>query len=281
MSNSRRTKGIDLPASDVERYYAAVMEFADEARRIAAPMLERGFTTETKQDASPVTDIDRAIERRLRELIAARFPDHGVIGEEYPAYRPESAFQWILDPIDGTEELIHGIPTWGAMLALHHDGVPVVGLIDHPALDVRASAGVGLGAWRNGQRIRLREPAEPTRPEAVRLVMSARLNFVRSTDEGHVFDALARRFPNHRIYRAAYAHTVVVTGAADAMVDAHNAIWDLAPSQVLVEEAGGAYAVVRDFASPNGRMLSVVFGRRDVVEQILLLFSALGSSGVE
>lgn len=165
------------------------------------------------------------------------------------------------------------------MLALHHDGLPVVGLIDHPALDVRASAAVGLGAWRNGQRIRLREPGTPTRPEAVRLVMSARLNFVRGTDEGHVFDALTRRFPNHRIYRAAYAHTVVVTGAADRMVDAHNAIWDLAASQVLIEEAGGAYAVVRDIATPNGRILSAVFGRPDVVEQILPVFEAPGSTG--
>jgi fructose-1,6-bisphosphatase/inositol monophosphatase family enzyme len=248
------------------------MEFADEARRVAAPLLARGFSTETKPDASPVTELDRAIERRLRELIASRFPDHGVIGEEYPAHRPESAFQWILDPIDGTEELIHGIPTWGAMLALHCGGVPVVGLIDHPALDLRVSAGTGLGAWRNGERIRLREPQGPRRPEAVRLVMSARLNFMRGTDEGHVFDTLARRFPNHRIYRAAYAHTAVVTGAADAMVDAHNAVWDLAASQVLIEEAGGRYVVVRDVAAPKGRMLTAVFGSRDVVEELRRIF---------
>ena len=272
MSNPHGTPRIDLPASDVKRYHAAVLEFADEAWCVAAPMIERGFATETKNDGSPVTEVDRAIERQLRELIARRFPDHGVIGEEYPPHRPESVFQWILDPIDGTEEFIHGIPTWGVMLALHYDGVPVVGLIDHPALDVRASAGVGLGAWRNGRRIRLREPTSPARPEAVRLVMSARLNFMRGTDEGHVFDALARRFPNHRIYRAAYAHTIVVTGAADAMVDAHNAIWDLAASQVLIEEAGGAYTVVRDVATPDEHMLSVVFGRRDVVEQLVRLF---------
>jgi fructose-1,6-bisphosphatase/inositol monophosphatase family enzyme len=272
MSGSHRPPRVDLPKRDVEHYYAVAIKLADEARRIAAPMLQRGFATETKRDASPVTEVDRAIERRLRELIAERFPDHGVIGEEYPPHQPESAFQWILDPIDGTEELIHGIPTWGAMLALHYDGAPVVGLIDHPALDVRASAGVGLGAWRNGQRIRMREPSSPTRPEAVRLVMSARLNFMRGIDEGNIFDALARHFPNHRIYRAAYAHTIVVTGAADAMVDAHNAIWDLAASQVLIEEAGGAYTVVRDMATQDGRMLSAVFGRRDVVEQLVHLF---------
>ena len=153
------TARVDLPASDVERYYGAMMELADEARQVCAPMLERGLAVETKKDASPVTEVGRAIERRLRELIARRFPDHGVIGEEYPPHQPGSAFQWILDPIDGTEELIHGVPTWGAMLALHHNRVPVVGLIDHPALDLRASAGVGLGTWCNGRRIRLREPS--------------------------------------------------------------------------------------------------------------------------
>jgi fructose-1,6-bisphosphatase/inositol monophosphatase family enzyme len=265
--------GADLPHGDVARYHAAAIELADETRRIIAPMLERGFTTETKADASPVTDVDRAVERRLRELLGRWFPDHGVVGEEYPPERPDSAFQWILDPIDGTAELIHGIPTWGALLALHHRGVGVVGLIDHQGLDLRVSAGRGLGAYRNGQRIRLPEIAAGARAESVRVVLSARVNFTRGVDEGHVFDALTRRFPNHRIFRAAYAHTAVITGAADVMVDAHNHIWDVAPSQVLIEEAGGAYAAVRDFESPTGRLLSAVFGKRGVVDRLVSVFT--------
>jgi histidinol-phosphatase len=265
--------GADLPHGDVARYHAAAIELADETRRIIAPMLERGFTTETKADASPVTDVDRAVERRLRELLGRWFPDHGVVGEEYPPERPDSAFQWILDPIDGTAELIHGIPTWGALLALHHRGVGVVGLIDHQGLDLRVSAGRGLGAYRNGQRIRLPEIAAGARPESVRVVLSARVNFTRGVDEGHVFDALTRRFPNHRIFRAAYAHTAVITGAADVMVDAHNHIWDVAPSQVLIEEAGGAYAAVRDFEGPTGRLLSAVFGKRGVVDRLVSVFT--------
>jgi fructose-1,6-bisphosphatase/inositol monophosphatase family enzyme len=265
--------GADLPHGDVARYHDAAIELADETRRIIAPMLERGFTTETKADASPVTDVDRAVERRLRELLGRWFPDHGVVGEEYPPERPDRAFQWILDPIDGTAELIHGIPTWGALLALHHRGVGVVGLIDHQALDLRVSAGRGLGAYRNGQRIRLPEMAAGARPESVRVVLSARVNFTRGVDEGHVFDALTRRFPNHRIFRAAYAHTAVITGAADVMVDAHNHIWDVAPSQVLIEEAGGAYAAVRDFESPTGRLLSAVFGKRGVVDRLVSVFT--------
>ena len=266
-----------IPRADIERYHAAAVELADAARRIVAPAVERGFEVETKPDASLVTDIDHAVERRLRELIGRWFPDHGVIGEEYPPTHPESPFQWILDPIDGTEEFVYGVPTFGTMLALHYREVPLIGVIDHPALDIRVHAGVGLGTYRNGHRVRLTDAPVSARPEGVRLVLSARLNFTRHVDEGHLFEALTRAYPNHRIYRAAYAHTVVVTGAADAMVDMHNRVWDLAPSQVLVEEAGGSYAVVRDFpGSDGGRLLSAVFGKPAVVDRLVALFREAG-----
>lgn len=266
-----------IARSDVERYHAAAVELAEAARRIVAPAVERGFTVETKPDASLVTDVDHAVERRLREDLGRWFPDHGVIGEEEAATRPESPFQWIMDPIDGTEEFVHGIPTFGLMLALHHRGVPLVGVIDHPALDVRVHAGVGLGTYRNGRRVHLTDAPPGAPPEATRLVLSARLNFTRHVDEGYLFEAMTRAYPNHRIYRAAYAHTAVVTGAADAMVDMHNRVWDLAPSRVLVEEAGGRYAVVRDFAGPGGeRFLSAVFGKPALVARLVALFQERG-----
>jgi histidinol-phosphatase len=268
-----------VPAPDVERYHAAALEMADEARRIVGPALERGLSVETKADGSLVTDVDRAVERRCRELIDRWFPDHGVLGEEYPPTRPGSAFQWIMDPVDGTEEFVHGIPTFGTMLALHHRGVPLVGVIDHPTLDVRVDAGRGLGTRRNGRRVRLGDLPANARPEDVRLVMSARINFTRHADESVLFETITRAYPNHRIYRAAYAHTAVVTGAADVMVDMHNHVWDLASRQVLAEEAGGRSVVVRDFASPEGRILSAVFGRPAAVAAVARLFGAPARPG--
>ena len=264
-----------VPAADIQRYHAAAVELADEARRIITPALERGFTVKTKADASLVTEVDQAIERRARELIDRWFPDHGVIGEEYPPTRPDSPFQWIIDPIDGTEEFVHGIPTFGTMLALHLRGVPLVGVIDHAALDLRVDAGIGLGAFRNGQRIRLAQAVVDQHAEQVRLALSARINFTRQIDEGRLFETLTRLYPNHRIYRAAYAHTAAVTGAVDAMVDMHNHVWDLAPSRVLIEEAGGVYEVVRDFPAADGaRLLSAVFGKAAVVERLVAVFRA-------
>jgi len=260
-------------ATDIQRYHTAAVELADEARRITTQALERGFGVTTKADRSLVTEVDQAIERRMRELIERWFPDHGVIGEEYPPTRTDSPFQWIIDPIDGTEEFVHGIPTFGAMLALHHRGVALIGVIDHAALDLRVDAGVGLGAFRNGQRIRLAAAAADQHAEQVRLALSARINFTRLIDESHLFEKLTRLYPNHRIYRSAYAHTVTITGAVDAMVDMHNHVWDLAPSRVLIEEAGGAYEVVRDFPEPDGgRLLSAVFGKGAVVERLVEVF---------
>ena len=105
--------------------------------------------------------------------------------------------------------------------------------------------------------------------------MSARLNFARHIDEGPVFDALTRQFPNHRIFRAAYAQTAAVTGAVDAMVDMHNQVWDLAAGQVLIEEAGGRYALVRDFLAADGaRRLSAVFGKPGAVDRLPVLMGA-------
>ena len=275
--STRRRAGIRscpmTSATDIKRYHTAAIELADEARRITTQALERGFGVKTKADRSLVTEADQAIERRARELLDRWFPDHGVIGEEYPATRPESPFQWIIDPIDGTEEFVNGIPTFGAMLALHHRGEPLVGVIDHAALDLRVDAGVGLGAFRNGQRIRLPTAAADQHPDQVRLALSARINFTRQIDESPLFETLTRLYPNHRIYRAAYAHTAAITGAVDAMVDMHNHVWDLAPSRVLIEEAGGVWEVVRDFAAADGgRLLSAVFGKAAVVERLVAVF---------
>lgn len=269
----------DVSAREIERYHAAALELADEARRIVGPAVERGLQIETKRDRSLVTDVDRAVERCWRDRLERWFPDHGALGEEYPPARPASPFQWIMDPIDGTEEFVHGIPTFGTMLALHHRGVPLVGVIDHPALDIRVHAAVGLGTHRNGRRVRLDAAPAAARAEEVRLVLSARVNFTRHVDEGPLFEALTQAYPNHRIYRAAYAHTAAVSGAADAMVDMHNQVWDLAPSQVLAEEAGGRYVVVRDFAAPEGRILSAVFGRSPVVDRVVALCRDFGGRG--
>lgn len=254
-----------------EAYLAHALELTDEARRVIRTVRARGLRIERKPDGTFVTSADVEVETRLRALIQARYPGHGILGEEQAPSNPGADFQWIMDPIDGTEDFAFDIPTFGCILALHYRGLPLVGVIDHPALDLRVHAAYGLGTYRNGERV------PPPRPEtapagAERVTLSARANFTRYLDDGQLFDAVARAFPNHRIYRTCFAHTCVVVGAADAGVEYHDRLWDLAATRLLVEEAGGQFALVRDLALPGvGRILSAVFGRPALVERLAAL----------
>ncbi|HWT52307.1 MAG TPA: inositol monophosphatase family protein, partial [Caulobacter sp.] len=83
----------------------------------------------------PVTEADRGAEAAIRKLIGERFPDHGVIGEEYGEDRPDAEFVWVLDPIDGTRAFISGLPLWTTLIGLRHQGRPVLGSIGQPYID--------------------------------------------------------------------------------------------------------------------------------------------------
>ncbi|MHB8534782.1 MAG: inositol monophosphatase family protein [Sulfuricaulis sp.] len=264
----------EIPANDVERFYFAALEFSDAARGIIRAALAAGFEVRRKPDGSFVTSADLEVETRLRELIARRFPTHGVIGEEYPAANPHAALQWIMDPIDGTEDFVKGLPTFGSILALHYRGEPLVGVIDHPVLDLRVSAGYGRGAYRGKERVSLADLDPAAIDGSERVMLPARANFIKHRDDGALFDILTRAHPNHRIYRSCFAHACAVTGSADAAVDYGNPVWDFAASRILIEEAGGKFVSVRAWDVPSlGRVYASVFGKPRLVDSLLSHFN--------
>ncbi|SEB08106.1 inositol monophosphatase family protein [Rubrimonas cliftonensis] len=113
---------------------------------------------EIKDDGSPVTALDRAVERRLRREIAAAFPDHGVLGEEEGPERTEAPHVWVIDPIDGTRQFAAGLPNWGTLIALCREGRPVIGVIDQPWCERLwlgvAGTGPASGTTVNGRAVR-------------------------------------------------------------------------------------------------------------------------------
>jgi myo-inositol-1(or 4)-monophosphatase len=125
-------------------------ELAAEAGERARMMLAEERTISHKADGTIVTNIDRAIERFLRERIGARFPDHAILGEEYGFEGDTTAPLWALDPVDGTTNLAHGLPQWGVSIGLVEAGVPVVGAVCFPLLAETYAGARGLGATRNG-----------------------------------------------------------------------------------------------------------------------------------
>lgn len=261
-----------IASAEIQALLTFAVSLVATSRRVIARYRRRGFSTELKADASYVTEVDTAVERSLRTAIRRRFPGHGILGEEFASVNPEAAFRWILDPIDGTDNFAHGIPTFGTIIGLHHHGVPLVGVIDHPALKLTYSAGRGLGAFCNGKRIGVDDYAHIRGGHEI-INTTAPDNLVK-TGELYRLELIQRSFPNTRIYRDCFAHTRVFQGSAAAMVDMNLRLWDIAASQVLVEEAGGKFVCVREREAEGKIWFSVVFGRMSTVDTLLPFLAA-------
>ena len=105
---------------------------ADLARSFIRQSILTKPKIEYKIDGSPVTNFDKELEVILRRYIHDKYPEHGIIGEELPAVNPSAEFIWLLDPIDGTLAFLTGIPVYGTLISLLHNGFPILGIIDIP-----------------------------------------------------------------------------------------------------------------------------------------------------
>ncbi len=198
--------------------------------RYAAP----GLSVELKSDASPVTEADRGAEELMRRMIQARFPDHGVIGEEFGPERADAEWVWVLDPIDGTKSFITAVPLWGTLIALLHRGQPVLGCIHQPILQ-QLMIGDGVVTRLNDQPVRCR----PTqRVEDATLLTSDPLNPGRHQN-GAAYDALAQRARLVRTWGDCYGYLLLAAGWADICLDPIMNPWDIAALIPIVRGAGG------------------------------------------
>ena len=133
---------------------------ADESRAILNEVAGQSPDVTLKADDSYVTETDKRVEARLREIIDAEYPEHGVLGEEHGARDLDAEFVWVLDPIDGTAPFIAGIPVYGTLIGLARNGKPWLGVIDHPATSDRWVGISGEWATFNGQPVRTRPCAD-------------------------------------------------------------------------------------------------------------------------
>ncbi len=204
---------------------AFALELADAADAVALPRFRAAdLHVETKPDLTPVTDADRAVERALRERIAAGRPGEGVFGEEEGD--GGGGVRWILDPIDGTRNFSRGVPVWATLIALEREGVLTVGVVSAPALGRRWWSARGEGAFADG---------EPIQVSAVARLDAASASCSLARDLG----ALEPHVWHARGIGDFWQHVLVAEGALDAAVDAPLALYDYAAFAVIVEEAGG------------------------------------------
>ena len=133
-----------------------LIAFADHLARCAREQVHETASRlahDIKDDGSPVTAIDRAVEAALRREINQRLPDHGIIGEEYGAEHADRDWVWILDPIDGTRQFVAGLPNFGTLIALCYRDQPVIGVIAHPWYEMTCIGVEGEATRINAQTV--------------------------------------------------------------------------------------------------------------------------------
>ena len=218
--------------------FALAIRATDAADQISlAGFLSRSFGVSRKADNSEVTEIDRATERAIVEVFTAERPDYSIYGEEYGVSGPADAeYQWVIDPIDGTTNFVRGVPVWATLIALVHNGVPVLGVVSAPAMGFRWWATTGGGAFFNGTRIyasstaAVSEAHVSTTPNAGWQAVGGIPKLVQLQT-----DALrARGFGDF------WQHMLVAQGAIDVAVDVIGLQpYDNAAIYPIVQEAGG------------------------------------------
>lgn len=230
---------------------AFALELADEADLLSMERFGAAdLRVDTKDDLTPVTDADRAVEEALRRRIATQRPGQAVVGEEMgdAGCRAGASTRWILDPIDGTKNYLRGVPVWATLIGLERDGRVVVGVVSAPALGRRWWATRGEGAWAGSRRIGVSGVA--TLEDAF-LSYDSIVGF-ETHALGDRFLELARRCGRTRAYGDFWSHMLVAEGAIDVAVEPEVALWDVAAIQVIVEEAGGRFTDLAGRARPDG-----------------------------
>jgi histidinol phosphatase-like enzyme (inositol monophosphatase family) len=199
---------------------------------------QKDFDIISKADDSPVTVADKETEQIIRKEILKRYPDHGIIGEEFGKSNSDSNIQWILDPIDGTKSFIHGVPFYTTLIGILIDNEPQVGIIYAPALDEICAAAIGHGATFNGEPCNVRD----TEKLGESTFLVTEIDRFREMGQHDLFLELLSETKIHRTWGDAYGHMMVATGRADLMYDPELNIWDAAALLPVVKEAGGIFS---------------------------------------
>ncbi len=232
------------------------VEIAREAGAFTLEHFQAATPVELKSDKSPVTVADRGAEERLRRRIEAAYPEHGILGEEFGERPGRSPGRWILDPIDGTQSFISGVPLYSVLVGFEWAGEVLAGVIHLPALRETVYAARGLGCWwesggsepaadrRDGRAGR--GPLQPRRAHVseVRELAAARLTvtsakLIHAQGRGAAYERLRAACLTDRGWSDAYGYALLATGRVEVVLDPLMSLWDTAALVPCIREAGG------------------------------------------
>ena len=219
---------------ELDAFLALAAELADAAGEAIRPHFRQPIAVTDKPDLSPVTVADRAAEAAMRRLIIARFPQHGIIGEEYGPERADAEFVWVLDPIDGTKSFISGVPLFGTLIALARQGRPILGIIDQPISRERWIGATDHPTTFNGTAIH----CPPCAALAAATMFSTSPDMFKGPDAAaHGRVAAAAKLV--RFGADCYAYGLLALGFIDLVIEASLKPYDFSAMVPIVEGAGG------------------------------------------
>ncbi len=229
------------PSRLLERCPDAFIELACRLADASGPVIRSHFRTDLeidrKQDATPVTVADRGAEAAMREILEREAPAHGIHGEEYGIVRGDASHLWVLDPIDGTQAFMTGLPIFGTLIALAHNGRPWMGVIDQPVMGERWVGACGHPTRFNGA---------PAATSGCTDLADASL-YATSPDmfagtDADAFTRLKGLVRTSRFGGDCYQYGLVASGHVDLVVETGLATYDYMALAPVVEGAGGVFS---------------------------------------
>ncbi len=256
-----------MTSAALDAFLVLAGELADAAGAAIRPHFRTRLQIDDKADLTPVTAADRAAEAAMRQLIEARFPEHGIIGEEFGRVRETAEFVWVLDPIDGTKSFISGVPLFGTLIALTRHGCPILGIIDQPISRERWIGAAERPTTLNGAPIHCR----PCPGLAAATLFATTPEMFRGDDLA-AYSRVSAAVKLTRFGADCYAYGLLAAGFIDLVLEASLKPYDFCAMIPIVEGAGGVASdwqgLPLDLRS-DGRVL--VAGERGIHRSALAL----------
>ena len=227
-----------LPESCPEPFIDLAERLADTARGIVAGYFRRPIDVERKADESPVTAADREAETAMRALIAETFPEHGVVGEEHGQDRPGAEYVWVIDPLDGTKRFITGHAQFGCLIALLHQGAPILGLIDMPVMEERWLGAKGRPSLHSGRHALGQARVRPC-PEIGEAVLYATTPHMFPGADFAAFERVRQATRQPMYGSECYAYGLLASGFVDLVIEDTMGVYDYMALVSVIEGAGG------------------------------------------